>query len=282
MPENGLLAIFAHPDDETFGLAGIMARYSARGVPITMVSATRGEVGEIAPGVDATPENLHLYREQELRDAMGIVGVTDVRFLGFRDSGMKGTEDNDDPRAFMNAHPDGVVHLMTRIIREVKPAVVVTWDESGGYGHPDHVAAHFHATAAFAAAADASKYPNAGEPWQAKALYYNCIPVDEFMSVMEELRASRGTTEADVPGDADEMMRLPRVAPNVIIDVSVEYPRKMEAFGAHKSQISPEDPFMSMPEHLSKRLFGKEYFYRAQPPLPEGTVLDDLFAELPK
>lgn len=280
MAENGILAVFAHPDDETFGLGGIMARYSSRGVPITMVCATRGEVGEIAPGVDATPENLHLVRERELREAMRIVGVNDVRFLGFRDSGMKGTADNEDPRAFMNAHPDAVVHLITRIIREVKPAVVVTWDESGGYGHPDHIAAHHHATAAYHAAADPSKYPTSGPPWKPKALFYNCIPVDEFQSVMRELQQRTGA-DVDPPGDAEEMMRLPRVTPNVVIDVSAEYDRKMEAFRAHASQLSDSDVFLKMPDDLSRRLFAREWFYRASPPVPDGKVLQDLFEDLP-
>ena len=159
MPNNSILAIFAHPDDETFGLGGTLARYADAGVPITMVSATRGEVGEIAPGTDATPETLGAHREQELRDAMAILGVTDVRFLGFRDSGMKGTHENKHPDALINAPEDAVTEAMVRIIREVRPRVVVTWDESGGYGHPDHVFVHYRATEAFRAAADASRFP---------------------------------------------------------------------------------------------------------------------------
>jgi LmbE family N-acetylglucosaminyl deacetylase len=112
MATGGLLAIYAHPDDETFGVGGTMAKYADRGVPVTMVCATRGEVGEIAPGTDATPETLGQFREQELRDAMAILGVHDVRFLDYRDSGMRGTPENEDPR---NLHKDFVADNMAAI-----------------------------------------------------------------------------------------------------------------------------------------------------------------------
>ncbi len=279
MPENGLLAIFAHPDDETFGVGATMARYAAKGIPVTMACATRGEVGEIAPGSDATPENLMLYRAQELRDAMAILGVDDVRFFGFRDSGMQGTEDNEDPRAFMNAHADGVVHLMVRLIRELKPAVVVTWDKSGGYGHPDHVACHHHATAAFHAAADPSKYPTSGQPWQAKALFYTSIPIDEFMKMAAELR-ERGIELGGPTEDDTDMMQLERVPVNCKIDVSDLYDRKMQALFAHKTQISDSDGLAKAPDDIRRRFFANEYFHRAYPTLDDGKVLDDLFAGL--
>jgi LmbE family N-acetylglucosaminyl deacetylase len=279
MAENGLLAIYAHPDDETFGVGATMARYAANGVPVTMVCATRGEVGEIAPGTGATPENLMLYRAQELVDAMAILGVHDVRFLGFRDSGMQGTEENEDQRAFMRAHPDGVVHMLVRLIRELKPAVVVTWDKTGGYGHPDHVATHFHATAAFHAAADAEQFPTAGPPWQAKALFYTTIPVEEFMRLGEQLR-ERGI-DFGAPGGEDEwMLSQDRLPANCVIDVADLYEKKMEALLSHKTQISADDPLARAPEDISRQFFSREFFHRAHPPLEEGTVLDDMFAGL--
>jgi LmbE family N-acetylglucosaminyl deacetylase len=278
MAENGLLAIFAHPDDETFGVGATMARYAAKGVSVTMVCATRGEVGEIATGSVATPENLMLYREQELRDAMAILGVTDVRFLGFRDSGMQGTEDNNDPRAFMNAHGEGVVHQLVRTIRELKPRVVVTWDKSGGYGHPDHVACHYHATSAFHAAADASRFPTAGQPWQTKALFYTSIPIQEFVKMAEELR-ERGI-EFGGPTDDDEMLNLERVPANCTIDVRDLYDKKMEALFAHKTQISDTDGLAKAPDEIRRRFFANEYFHRAHPPVADGIMLDSLFTDL--
>ena len=276
MPEGGLLAIFAHPDDETFGIGGTMARCAARGIPVTMLCATRGEVGEITPGSEATPDTLGRFREQELRDAMGILGVSDVRFLGFRDSGMQGSPENEDQRALVRAHPDAVTHMLVRAIRELRPDVVATWDESGGYGHPDHVAIHHHTTAAFTAAGDPTKFRTAGAPWQPQRLFYNAIPVQEFVRVMDEMRG-RGI---DVPSiaEGDDIMKLPRLEPNCVIDVADVVEMKERAMLAHRTQISDMDPFMQMPEDLRRRFFGREYFYQAHPELAPGTMLDDLFA----
>jgi LmbE family N-acetylglucosaminyl deacetylase len=276
MLEGGLLAIFAHPDDETFGIGGTMARCAARGIPVTMLCATRGEVGEITPGSEATPDTLGRFREQELRDAMGILGVSDVRFLGFRDSGMQGSPENEDQRALVRAHPDAVTHMLVRAIRELRPDVVATWDESGGYGHPDHVAIHHHTTAAFNAAGDPTRFRTAGAPWQPRRLFYNAIPVQEFVRVMDEMRG-RGI---DVPSiaEGDDIMKLPRLEPNCVIDVTDVVEMKERAMLAHRTQISDMDPFMQMPEDLRRRFFGREYFYQAHPELAPGTMLDDLFA----
>ena len=273
MATGGLVAIFAHPDDETFGVGGTMARYADNGVPVTMVCATRGEVGEIAKGSPATPETLGQFREQELRDAMAILGVTDVRFLDYRDSGMKGTDDNKNPRAFMNAPADAVVQELVRIIRERRPDVVVTWDESGGYGHPDHVATHHHATAAFKRAADARRYPEAGAAWDGASLFYTAIPIEEFARVMDEMR-KQGIDVPEFVGD--EIEELPRVQTNCIIDVSTFFERKIQAMLAHSSQITDDDPFMRMPEDIKRQFFGREYFHRAHPSVSDGAMLSDL------
>src|SRR6478672_2526017 len=115
MPEGGLLVALAHPDDESL-VGGTMALYADRGIPVTLLCATRGEVGEIAEGTGATPETLGEFRERELREAARIMGVRDVRFLDYRDSGMQGTADNGDPRAFANADPARVVEQIVRII----------------------------------------------------------------------------------------------------------------------------------------------------------------------
>lgn len=276
----GLLAIYAHPDDETFGVGGTMAHYADRGIPVTMICATRGEVGEIAPGTGATPETLGQFREQELRDAMAILGVHDVRFLDYRDSGMQGTPENDDPRNLHNADAPSVVEPLVRAIRELQPDIIATWDASGGYGHPDHVAVHHHASAAYHAAADGSKYAGTGAPWQARALYYTAFPVREFQRLSEELRKRGATDLGEAPGGDENMARLERVEPNCIIDVSAQYERKRKAFAAHATQISPDDTFMNMPEDLARSFFGREFFYRADPVLADGATLDDLMADL--
>ncbi len=277
MATGGLLAIYAHPDDETFGLGGTMALYAERGVPVTMICATRGEVGEIAKGSDATPETLGAYREQELRDAMAILGVHDVRFLEFRDSGMAGTPENADPRALHNASSESVVAPLVAVIRERQPDVICTWDESGGYGHPDHVAVHYHATTAFHAAADAARYPDAGPAWATAGLFYTAIPMEEWGRMMEEMR-KQGIAMPDFADD-DEIARLPRVTPNCVIDVAPYFERKMQAMLAHSTQITADDPFMRMPENLQRSFFGREFFHRVHPPLADGVMLNDFMGE---
>lgn len=277
MPEGGLLAIYAHPDDETL-CSGAMAHYAIRGVPVTMVCATRGEVGEIAPGTDATPETLGEHRERELREACTILGVTDVRFLGFRDSGMAGTPENADPRCLHRAAPENVIEPLVRAIRELRPAVIATWDASGGYGHPDHIAIHHHATAAYRAAADPAQYHHLGSAHRAGALYYSVIPIEEFTQIREDLVA-RGIDLGD-PGNGDGPDPLPRVRANCRIDVSEVYDRKRAALRAHRTQLDESGIFGGLPDDLARRLFGTEYFHRADPPLPDGAMLDDLLAGL--
>lgn len=275
----GLLAIFAHPDDETFGVGGTMAAYRDRGIPVTMISATRGEVGEITPGTGATPETLGQFREQELRDACAILGVADVRFLDFRDSGMAGTPENDDPRCLHRAEPERVIEPLVRAIRELRPDVVATWDASGGYGHPDHIAVHHHATAAYHAAADASRYADAGAAFRPRALYYNVIPVDEFYKLAEELR-KRGVDMGEAPGGNENMASLPRIQANCVIDVSAQYERKRRALLAHRTQISDTEVFANLPADLAMRFFGREWFHRVDPPVRDGEMLDDLLSAL--
>ena len=280
MPTGGLMAIYAHPDDETFGVGGTMAHYAGRGIPVTMICATRGEVGEIAKGSDATPETLGAYREQELRDAMAILGVLDVRFLEFRDSGMAGTPENADPRALHNASAEQVVAPLVAAIRERRPEVICTWDESGGYGHPDHVAVHHHATAAFHAAADPSRFPDAGAPWATPRLFYTAFPMEEFAKIMEAMREhgieAPGFSDSDGESNISE---LPRVEPNCIIDVSDYFDEKMRAMLSHSTQITPDDPFMRLPDDLKRSFFGHEYFHRAHPPLPDGVTINDFMAK---
>ncbi len=275
----GLLAIYAHPDDETFGVGGTVAHYADRGIPVTMICATRGEVGEIAPGTGATPETLGQYREQELRDAMAILGVSAVRFLDFRDSGMQGTPENADPRALCQAKAEQVVEPLVQAIRELQPDVIATWDASGGYGHPDHIAIHHHASAAYHAASDAAQFAAAGPVWRTQALYYSAIPVREFVELGKEMQ-KRGLSMGEAPGGTEHMESLPRVEPNCVIDVSAQYERKQQAFAAHRTQFNADDFLATMPEDLSRRFFGREYFYRADPLLPEGARLDDLLANL--
>ena len=134
-----ILAVFAHPDDEGFGCGGTLAALVAGGHHVTLVCATNGDVGEISDPALATPETLGRVRQGELREAMDVTGIKDVRFLNYRDSGMVGWEDNNHPNSLFQAPESKVVEQVAEIIREIHPDIVITHDPTGGYGHPDHV-----------------------------------------------------------------------------------------------------------------------------------------------
>ena len=171
-----ILAVLAHPDDETFGLGGTLALYAQKGYDVYYVCATRGEVGaadeEFMKGFKDPAE----MRTAELMRAAKILGLNDVFFLGYRDSGMPGSEDNKHPNAQV-AHPiDEVAGKVVKYIRELKPDIVLTFDPIGGYKHPDHIHIQRATTLAFEKADDASFHPEAGEPFKPRALYYQVFP----------------------------------------------------------------------------------------------------------
>ncbi|MFQ5873964.1 MAG: PIG-L family deacetylase, partial [Dehalococcoidia bacterium] len=175
-----LMAVLAHPDDETFGCGGLLARYAAEEVRVVLICATRGEVGEISDPSLATVENLAQVRERELREACDILGVEEIIILGYRDSGMAGTPDNEHPQALCRAPQAEVVGGIVEVVRREKPDVILTFDLRGGYGHPDHIAVNQAAREAFAAAANPSRYPEQLDgglrPHRPRKLYYFVIP----------------------------------------------------------------------------------------------------------
>jgi len=274
-----LLALFAHPDDEAFGTGGTLARYAAAGADVTLVCATRGEVGEIAEGTDATPETLGQVREAELRCAAETVGVRELIFLDYRDSGMAGTPENADPRAFVNMPAEEVVPRLVGIIRRTKPQAVVTFEPNGGYGHPDHIAIHRHAVAAFRAAADSSLYADQGLAWQAARLYYTAIPRSFFLRMRDEL-AALGQDTSDFARFEDGAAGWPDDKVNVTMDVSDTVEAKWSALQCHRTQFGPGNLFRRLPEPLVKRMMSQEYFALAWPEPQPGLRLSDLFAGL--
>ena len=175
-----LLLVHAHPDDESIGTGATIARYAAEGAQVTLVTCTLGELGEIIPpglahlGVDRE-NRLGAYRITELAAACAALGLADQRLLGgagrWRDSGMMGLETNDDPRCFWQADVKQAAAELARIIREVRPQVLVTYDENGFYGHPDHIQAHRVAVAAIRRAAEGGQ-----GPWQVAKLYATAMP----------------------------------------------------------------------------------------------------------
>ena len=169
-----LLAVKPHPDDEAITMGGTLARYSAEGVRTTLVTATRGEVGEILDKdldpVEAAPR-LASIREAELRRACEIMGVGELVFLGYEDSGMAGLPRNREPKTFWQADEEEAVGRLIQVIRRVKPQVIATENEVGGYGHPDHIKTHRVAVSAFYYADNVERFPG-GEPFRPSKLYY--------------------------------------------------------------------------------------------------------------
>lgn len=269
MNANGkrLLVAVAHPDDESFGMGGSMARLTAEGWRVTAVCATRGEVGEISDPSLATPATLGAVREQELRRACAVFGVDDVRFLDYRDSGMEGTPENADSRALCNAAAPAVVAAFAAIMRDVDPDTVLTWDPSGGYGHPDHRAVHCHMTAAFEQARTSGR---------ARALYYLALPVERFAELAAEL-AKQGVSFGD-DQMRERMAQLPRLPVTTEIDVSAFIERKLEALRQHATQIDPNSPFQHLPPELRDRFLGTEFFHRAAPAWREGDPIEHAFS----
>lgn len=274
-----VLCAFAHPDDEGFATGGTLALLVHRGARLTLVCATNGEVGEISDPALATPETLGQVRQEELRQAMAITGIPDLRFLHYRDSGMAGTADNQHPNALMQAATERVIGQLVSIIREVQPNLVITHDPTGGYGHPDHKAMCQHATAAFALAGDPTAYPEqlapGQQPWAPRCLYYVCFPRSTFRRMWQEMRAMGisppfASQELDALGTPDDEV-------TTTIDVTPFVDTKIASLACHRTQISANGPFSQLPQQMLRDIMRTEYF-TLMAPLQAGRDADVLAA----
>ena len=253
-----VLLVHAHPDDETINNGATMALYASLGAQVTLITCTRGEEGEIL-----TPELIHLassdtdslgeYRESELANAMEALGVSDFRFLAegerkYRDSGMMGTEPNNRPDVFWQANLEEASDYLVKVIEEVKPHVLITYDEIGGYGHPDHIQAH-------RVAMRASEKSN----WQIQKIYWNTMP----KSVIAEGIAKMKELGSDFFG-ADNVDDLPFAKEDsfvtTLIDGNSHVEAKMAAMKAHHTQISLDGPFFALSNNLGLQVWGHEYY----------------------
>ena len=291
MPNGTLLAVFGHPDDESFGMGGTLSHYAAAGYRVELICATRGEVGEISDPSLATPETLGEVREYELRCAAETMGIRQPHFLGYRDSGMMGTPENDDPRCLWQADRAKVVGEVVWLMREIKPDVVVTFEPNGGYGHPDHVAIHQITVAAFTAAANHAQFPeqiSGGlKPHQARKLYYTALPKRFFRELaaslekagvdLEKLHGVREEEDIREWGYDDALVTTE-------IDVSNVLEQKSSAFWCHRTQLNPDGPFakvLQLGGDAWRGPMSKEYLQRVEPPVqPGGPVETDIFAGL--
>jgi N-acetyl-1-D-myo-inositol-2-amino-2-deoxy-alpha-D-glucopyranoside deacetylase len=293
--DRSLLLVHAHPDDESIGTGATMAMYADQGAHVTLVTCTLGEEGEIvvedlAHLASVEEDGLGEERIGELAAACEALGVQDHRFLGgpgrWRDSGMMDTPTTANPACFWQADLDEAVGELVRVIREVRPQVVVTYDDNGGYGHPDHIQAHRVAVGAFDAAGDGNRYPDAGEPWQPSKLYFTAVPKSVLQRGFEYMKAAGG----DFFDGIESADGLPFGTPDELvttkIDARDQVDRKMAAMRAHRSQIAADSVFFSLPDEMVPEAWGEEYFILARGQAgSDGTVESgaherDLFAGL--
>ncbi|MFF0781396.1 N-acetyl-1-D-myo-inositol-2-amino-2-deoxy-alpha-D-glucopyranoside deacetylase [Streptomyces sp. NPDC003720] len=275
LPDRRLLLVHAHPDDESINNGATMARYAAEGAHVTLVTCTLGERGEVIP-----PELRHLsgaalgaHRRGELAAALRELGVTDFRLLGgagrYGDSGMMGIPDNEDPGCFWQADLDTAAGSLVEVILEVRPQVLVTYDDDGGYGHPDHIQAHRVAMRAVELAAE--------QGHRIQKVYWNRVPrsVAEaaFARLQDELPAlpfAKGASLADVPGVVDDE----RIT--TAVDGSAHAPAKAAAMRAHATQIEVAEPYFALSNELAQPLFTTEYYELVRGTAEPGET--DLFA----
>ncbi|MDN5853817.1 MAG: N-acetyl-1-D-myo-inositol-2-amino-2-deoxy-alpha-D-glucopyranoside deacetylase [Actinomycetia bacterium] len=292
-----ILLVHAHPDDETIGNGATMARYAAEGAAVTLVTCTLGELGEVL-----VPELEHLaahrndglgeHRIGELTKAMEILGVTDHRFLGgpgrYRDSGMIYAEDgsatvppdvSDD--SFWRADLlEASTHLV-EVIREVRPQVLVTYDDFGGYGHPDHVQAHRVAHYAASLAAVESYRRDLGAAWDIAKIYWSAMSASRMREGLRMLRDAGDTTtfEGLDPDGAMPPMAVEDIDLAAEIDGASYVDQKMDAMRAHATQIAVDGPFFSLSNNFGNKIWGVENYrlVKGTSSAPDGELETDLF-----
>jgi mycothiol conjugate amidase Mca len=281
MPDSlTFMTVHAHPDDEAIGTGGALARYAEEGIRTVLVTCTGGEAGEIAHPDLASPENLATVRRRELEEAGRILGLHRLHLLGYRDSGMAGTPDNEHPASFYQASLDEAVGRLVGLVRAERPQVLVTYDEQGFYGHPDHIQANRITVAAFTAAADPTRYPDAGEPWQASKLYYTAAPRSALRTFGQLLREAGIEPPPALDGQVEPAWGTPDELVTTYLDVSAQVERKRQALLAHATQMGPEVFFWRLPEQLFHLGFGREAFQLVRSLVAVSAPEEDLFAGL--
>ena len=281
--EKRLLLVHAHPDDETINNGVTMAKYAVEGVHVTLVTCTRGEEGEVLVEslknlASDKDDKLGDHREIELKDAMIELGISDFRFLGspnkkWRDSGMIGAPQNERTDVFWQSDLDEAANELVKVILEIKPQVMITYDEFGGYGHPDHIKAHQVAMRA----AEIS----ANQGWQITKIYWNTMPKSVLQTSMDKMKEMG--SEFFGPESVDE---LPFAKADELVTSVVkaqEYvPQKLAAMKAHATQISVDGPFFALSNNLGLSVWADEYYTLVKgeisPPFDENGRELDIFA----
>ena len=269
MADRRLLIVHAHPDDETITTGALMAGYVKQGVQVTLVTCTLGEEGEVLLEdsqhlASHNEDRLGEHRFTELSEAMQVLGVTDWRLLGephkSRDSGMMGMDSNNRPDCFWRADLLEAATDLVAVIREVKPQVAVTYDDFGGYGHPDHIQAHRVLTYALSLAAVPSFRTDLGQPWQVQKVYWTAMPKGMIRDGIRALRAAG----QDTGFAAMDPEAIPFGVEDSLVTTSVDFSdfldTKMDALARHASQVQTDGGFFALSNNLGSKAMGVEHF----------------------
>jgi N-acetyl-1-D-myo-inositol-2-amino-2-deoxy-alpha-D-glucopyranoside deacetylase len=305
-----LMTVHAHPDDETIGTGGTMAKAIRDGHRVVLVTGTRGELGEIVVPEMDTPDNhrrLGEIRAAELEAAMGELGVTEWENLGYRDSDMMGRAGNRDPRSFWLADLDEAARRLVWLIRTYRPDVITTYNEFGGYGHPDHIRTHDVAVRAFPRAGDPAWYPEqlAPEhggtgpseaegglaPWSPSKLYEQAIPASVRKQMAEKMAELGKPSFWSPPEDATPEQRaefeayvakmlVPDETITARIDVSDVLDAKWRALLHHVTQMAPDNPFIQFGIDGWREFWGQETYILRESRVQTQRLETDLFAGL--
>jgi len=283
MEKRTLLGFFAHPDDESFGPGGTLARYAAEGVDVHVIIATDGDAGSVEENHQRRDGHTTLAQERgaELANAAVALGITSIWDLPYRDSGMRGSADNEHPRALIQQPVEVLTADLVDYIRRLRPQVVLTHDPFGGYGHPDHIRCCEAMTAAFYVAGQASPRPaNGPPPYAPQKLYYTAFD-KQLLKVVVPLMRWAGKDPSKVGRNQDiDLVEISRweTPVHAKIDVGAYAEQKDAASHAHASQYGGGPAFLRiLPGFLRRRIASHDSFTRAYP-APTAQIESDLFA----
>src|SRR5439155_1471647 len=283
-----LMAVHAHPDDESSGTGGLLRLAAERGHTTVLVTCTNGDLGDVKdPRLRLQPrenpadrQRLAEVRQTELQQAAAILGVTHLYALGYHDSGMQGWETSADPYAFAQASVEDVVSRLVHIIRQHRPDVVVTYDEQGGYGHPDHIMTHRVTMAALVAAAETARFPEAGAPWQVQKVYYTAWARSDALLALKLMHVLGRQTRFRDRGFDPHSIGCPDELISTRIDVLPVLRAKWQASFAHRSQMHQWDFFWWFVRLTGPWLYRYESFCCVRSPSPLQGPESDVFAGL--
>ncbi|MDT7796658.1 MAG: mycothiol S-conjugate amidase [Actinomycetota bacterium] len=275
-----LLSVHAHPDDESSKGAATLARYAAEGVDVLVATCTGGERGDVLnPALDRpeTWADLPAIRRREMAAAAEILGVRQ-QFLGHTDSGLPAEGESPPEGSFAALPLEEAAAPLVALIREFRPHVVITYDETGGYPHPDHIRTHEVTTEAFTAAADPTRYPGTGDPWQPQKLYYQATLSRAWFEAIHKATLAAGLESAMGPV-LEELPPEDKLPITTKIRCENHFATRDRALLAHTTQVDPAHPFFTHSREIERETWPFEDYHRAHP-APDPDLETNLFADL--